>query len=68
MKISTIKKSEKIYDKLLSHFNKQYKNVASIQRVYINDGKVFAGDFTQTDGTISLASGSLGSDKVVEFE
>jgi hypothetical protein len=57
-----------IYNKIVTHFNKQYANVASIQRIYINNGQVFAADFTTKDGIVSIASGSMGADKIIDFK
>ena len=58
----------KFYAKLLTHCQKQYKNVDKINKAYVENGQVYAIDFLRTDGVQSIASNTAIADSIIIFE
>jgi hypothetical protein len=53
-----IKRSTPFYTKTLEAFRKQFKDVAKMTRIYINEaGKVYAGEWVDSNGVINFNSG-----------
>jgi hypothetical protein len=61
-------KNGKAYNALLSHCNKQYKNVAEITKAYIISGQVYAIDYISTIGEQQIASNTAIAESVITFK
>jgi hypothetical protein len=61
-------KNGKAYNALLSHCNKQYKNVAEITKAYIISGQVYAIDYISTIGKQQIASNTAIAESVITFK
>lgn len=62
-----VQKMSKFYNNLLAHCNKQYKNVAQINKAYIVNGQVFGIDYISTDGLECLSSNTAIAESVITF-
>lgn len=66
----TLKRSHPFYTTCLTNFGKQYKNIAQIDRVFINDNnKVFAAEWVDTKGVANFIGGIYPDiKKTIEFK
>lgn len=54
----TVKRSHPFYKTCLERFGKQYKNVKTVERVFVDeDGKVFAGEWIDGNGVLNIIGG-----------
>jgi hypothetical protein len=61
-------KTTNLYAKLFIHCQKQYKNIASIDKAYILNGQVYAIDYLTTNGVVSIASNTAIAEKIISFQ
>lgn len=62
-------KVKPFYESSLKAFRKQFKDVATLSRLYVNkEGKVFAGEWQSANGTINFNGGyTIDAVKTIEF-
>jgi hypothetical protein len=68
MNTASVSKASKMYNNLFNHCQKQYKNIADIQKAYIRNNQVYAIEYFTTAGVLSIPSCTHDSDKVVTFK
>jgi len=61
------KKGGELYNSLLKHCKKQYKDIETIQKAYAEDGKIFGIDYIDKNGMSCISSGTAYADKVIIF-
>jgi hypothetical protein len=62
-----MKRSSKFYQKLITHCNKQYKNISVIERAYLINNKVYAVDYICTNNIVHIASNTAICEKTINF-
>lgn len=68
MNTETKPTNSKLYKNLFNHCQKQYKDIATITKAYLQNKQVFAIEYIKTNGVKSLASNILDCDTVINFE
>ena len=60
----------KFYNALFAHCSKQYKNIATIKTAYIVNNQVYAIDYIDHKGIMSISNGiaNVISDKIINFK
>lgn len=60
----------KFYNALLEHCSKQYKNIGTIKTAYIVNNQVYAIDYIDHKGIMSIPNGiaNVISDKIINFK
>jgi len=64
----TQKKEGKLYNRLLEHSLKQYKDLKEIQTAYIVENKVFGIDYISTNGIYCICSNTYKAQIIVNFK
>jgi hypothetical protein len=67
MNTATQKTNGKLYQSLLAHCQKQYKDIQVIEKAYMLNGQVFGIDYTSTSGQTKIACATYKADKVIYF-
>jgi hypothetical protein len=67
MKTTSKTKDGKFYKDLLTHCNKQYKNIGEIRKAYTIGGSVFGIDYISTSGLECLATNTATAESVIDF-
>jgi hypothetical protein len=68
MTTTTASKNGKLYNGLLAHCHKQYRNISEITTAYIRDGKIYGIDYVNTSGVYCLACNTAISEKAIDFK
>ena len=60
-------KNSATYQRLFEHCQKQYKNISTIKKAYIENNQVFGIDYITKNGLNSIACDTFKADKVIYF-